>query len=75
MTPKQTYQSFGFDPDTTTLITTWSGDGLGISESIISTRGPLCTIASFIVYELDKQSAILHLKGQFREEHRRIAPS
>lgn len=32
--------TFGFEPDTITLVTTWSGPGSGTDESIISTRGP-----------------------------------
>jgi len=31
-----------------TLVTIWSEPGVGIGESIISTRGPLLTIASFM---------------------------
>jgi hypothetical protein len=42
------YQSFGFDPLTTTLVSTSSGPGEGIGESTISTFRPGCTIASFI---------------------------
>ena len=36
------FQSFGFDPETTTLMIKWSGVvGFGIGASLITTVGPL----------------------------------
>ena len=43
-----TFQSLGFDPDTTTCVTISSGPGFGIAVSIISTLGPLWITASFM---------------------------
>jgi hypothetical protein len=44
-----TYQSLGFVPLTITLMTTWSGPGLGIGESTIATSDAPATIASFMI--------------------------
>lgn len=41
-----TFQSFGFEPANTTLITTSSGPGLGIGESTIWTKGPAAVSVS-----------------------------
>ncbi len=43
------YQSLGLEPLTATLMTTSSGPGVGMGESMILTVGPGWTIASFMV--------------------------
>ena len=45
----QSHQSTGFEPETTTLIRTSSGPGVGIGESMMLTFGPGPTSASFMM--------------------------
>jgi len=43
------FQSLGLEPEKMILIRIWLALGEGISESIIETRGPGWTMASFMV--------------------------
>src|SRR4051794_36977489 len=47
-----TFQSFGLDPDTTTLMSTWSSFGTGIGLSTNFTVGPAKLMTSFMSLSL-----------------------
>ena len=62
-----TFQSLGFVPETITLMTTWDALGVGMGDSMISTRGPAWTMASFIV---DVECYVMN--GRLIEENCRL---
>lgn len=61
------FQSFGFDPDTTTFVTTSSGPGVGIGDSTMWTIGPLAMKASFILREYAGEKARVGVVEKRRE--------
>lgn len=67
-----TYQSFGFDPLTTTLMRISSGPGLGTGESMILTEISVLTAASFMV-ENGWEQQKSYEKMSWREESSKIA--